>query len=87
MSLYDEQRKYERWWLHKKCRRAFHTIPFRLVAGVRVIGPPSGFNAIVELTYEDGRTELIGPPPKGGYKPNKSAVEVEPASNGKGGAK
>jgi hypothetical protein len=78
MSFCDEKIKYERWWLNKKCRRALSRKPFRLVTGVRVIGPPSGFNAIVDLTYDDGETELIGPPARGGFKPNKTAVEVEP---------
>ncbi len=78
MSLHDEQVKYERWWLFKRCRRAFSTGYFRLVTSIRVIGPPSGFNAIVELTYASGATDLIGPGVYG-YKPNKTAVEVKPA--------
>lgn len=77
MSLSDEQRKYERWWLFKKCRRQFSREAFRTVKKIKVHGPPSGFNAIVELFYDNGDRDLIGPPAKGGYKPNKSAVEVE----------
>lgn len=79
MSLQDEQRKYERWWLNKKCRRLFSTGIFQLVIKLKVIGPPSGFNAIVEITFEGGKTILVGPPPAGGYKPNKTAMELEPS--------
>lgn len=77
MSLMEQKQKYERWWLHKRVRRQHSSGDFRLVERVEIFGPPSGFNAVVVLHYEDGSEDTIGPPVRGGYRPNKTAVEVE----------
>ena len=70
--------RYRRWWLGKRCRRIGSLGEFKLVTRVEWIGAPSGFSGIVELTFEDGTTELVSN--TWAYKPRKSDVEVEDAT-------
>ena len=77
---------YEGWWLNKRCRVVGSLSPFKLVTLVTWIGNPSHFSGVVQLTFEDGTTELVG----GGrsafgasaFKPRKSDVEVEDEDGG-----
>lgn len=76
MTLHEQRAKYERWWLFKKCRRMYSGDKFRLVTNIKAYGPPSGFNVVLEVTFEDGRTITVGPGVKG-FRPRKDAMEVE----------
>lgn len=81
MSIHDEQLKYERWWLGKRCRihgyGEFHT-----VTKVKLVGPPSFVYGCVYLSFDDGAEDI--PVASGGFKPTKADVEVEPIKENEG---
>lgn len=77
MTGYDYQRRYESWWLNKRCRLAFHHLtPFMLVTKVKLVGPPSFVYGSVWLTFEDGSECFV--PCGNAFKPRKCDVEVQP---------
>lgn len=69
----DPSERYRRWWLGKRCRVVGQD-EFKLVTQVEWIGAPSGFTGIVQLTFEDGTTNLVGDVTA--YKPCKRNVEI-----------
>lgn len=70
----DYQERYNRWWLHRRCRRANSDREFKLVTRVELVGPPSFFYGFVVLHYSDGTTENISP--VYASKPRKTDVDV-----------
>ena len=72
--IVDEQEKYERWWLGKRCRLYLSQRPFKKVIKVELVGPPSFVYGSVWLHYEDGTNENVycG----NAFKPRKKDVEV-----------
>lgn len=73
MSIVDEQKKYERWWLGKKCRLTMTRAPFKVVTKIILHGPPSFVYGFVELFFDDGTSKTINTEK---FKPGKRCVEV-----------
>jgi len=76
MSAAKIEEAYRRWWVGKKCRRLFSQNEFRLVKDIVLYGPPSLFNCVVELVYEDGTVETVSMG-SNAHRPTKQDVEVE----------
>jgi len=67
--------RYERWWVGNLCRLVGGGAPFRRVVSLNIYGPPSLFNAVVELVYEGGITETVDCGVNA-YRPRKKDVEI-----------
>ena len=67
--------RYERWWVGNLCRLVGSGAPFRRVVSLNIYGPPSLFNAVVELVYEDKTIEAVTCGVNA-YRPRKKDVEI-----------
>lgn len=70
----EEQKKYEKWWLGKKCF-CRSTGEYMTVNKVTLVGPPSFVYGCVFLSFENGPSEE--PIIHRGYKPTKKDVSVK----------
>jgi len=70
-----QRRKYERWWLGKRCRLDGSTREFRLVVRVEMVGPPSFVYGDVWLHYDDGDREHVFHGEA--FRPRKADVQTE----------
>ena len=74
MKRADYQKRYENWWLGRRCRRV-GVSEYDRVVRVELHGPPSFVSGYVTLHFEDGSSSIVNPLQS--FRPRKRDVEVD----------